>query len=251
MAFFGMSLVALYQAESKNAIGSGDTKIDVYDYDPIVVLELFTSQGCSSCPPADVLLNKVKKEFPGEVYALSYHVDYWNYIGWKDPFSKSAFTKKQSGYNRKFRNRSNYTPQMVVNGKEHFVGSNATKLYSKIGSYKDLRANNKIKIEEVKTTGNMITFDYSVSGELDGKQLRAVLVLDERTTLVKSGENGNRTLRNSNIVVAENYSLLSAKHGEASIAIPAMVGKNDELSLMLLIEAENSDITAAYKMSLH
>ena len=98
--------------------------IKLEDFKPIVVLELFTSQGCSSCPPADALLNEVKYKYSNnQVIALSYHVDYWNYIGWKDPFSKKEFSDKQRAYSSKFYSNSIYTPQIVVNGKEHFVGS--------------------------------------------------------------------------------------------------------------------------------
>ena len=110
----------------------------------IVVLELFTSQGCSSCPPADELLKKLKQSNNKHIYTIAYHVDYWNYIGWEDPFSKPEFTAKQTDYNKKFRNRSNYTPQLVVNGKDHFVGSNAGKLYQNIELYGSVAAENQI-----------------------------------------------------------------------------------------------------------
>lgn len=242
--------MALYQAENQNMVEVGDETPKSSTYEPIVVLELFTSQGCSSCPPADVLLNQVKVEFPKNVYALSYHVDYWNYIGWKDPFSKSVFTKKQGEYNRKFRYRSNYTPQMVVNGKEHFVGSNRSKLYTKINTYKNQKTSNEINITAYKRAGNAIAFDCSVSGKLDGKRLRAVLVLNERTTSVKRGENRNRTLKNSNIVIAEKYVDLSGTNGISSLAIPEIAPQSDRLSLIVLVEDDNLDITGAAQVSL-
>ena len=111
------------------------TTVDDKKHDAVVVLELFTSQGCSSCPSADVLLEKVSNEFANKnVYTLSYHVDYWNYIGWTDPFSKKEFTQKQRDYAQKFRDNQIYTPAVVVNGKEHFVGSDRSKMYAKIQS---------------------------------------------------------------------------------------------------------------------
>jgi len=88
-------------------------------YKPVVVLELFTSQGCSSCPKADELLSEVRDGAANEnvdVIVLSYHVDYWNYIGWKDPYSKKAYSNKQRAYSGKFNSSSIYTPQIVVNG---------------------------------------------------------------------------------------------------------------------------------------
>lgn len=247
-AFFGMSLLALYAARVEDR-AIEENKIENGIHEPVVVLELFTSQGCSSCPPADALLQKVKKQHPREVFALSYHVDYWNYIGWDDPFSKSLYTKKQRDYNRKFKYRSNYTPQLVVNGKEHFVGSNGSKLTAKIAAYKTKKVANSILLKNVVASDFGVSFDFNVEGTKDGKQLRAVLVLDERTTSVKRGENRNRTLKNSNIVVAEKYIPLQASRGKSSISIPSIVSKGEDLTLMLLVEADNLDVTAAAKAS--
>jgi len=245
--FFGMSLLVLYALEIGNEISGKQPSILKGEYEPVVVLELFTSQGCSSCPPADALLEKMKKQYPESVFALSYHVDYWNYIGWKDPFSKSVYTKKQTGYNRKFRNRNNYTPQMVVNGKEHFVGSNGSKLASKILDHKARKAENKVILNTNSTSNSKVHFNYEVKGSLKGRQLRAVLVLDERTTSVKQGENRNRALKNSNIVIAERYISLDDSKGKVSIAIPEGVAKNEGLTLILLVETDNLEITAAAK----
>jgi len=91
-----------------------------------VIVELFTSEGCSSCPPADRLLAKLLEKQPienVEIIGLEQHVDYWDRLGWRDPFSSSQFTKRQSKYGGVFRLRSIYTPQMVVDGTHQFVGS--------------------------------------------------------------------------------------------------------------------------------
>lgn len=238
MAFTGFSDKKEIAASEVAAIG---------DFEPIIVLELFTSQGCSSCPPADVLLDKVKQQYPNQVFALSYHVDYWNYIGWEDPFSDNKYTKKQRYYNQKFQSRSNYTPQLVVNGKEHFVGSNSSKLNFKIKEYGKLQSVNSIAVSKVKQDGRTVNFSYSIQGELEGKELRAVLVLDERTTSVKRGENRNRVLKNANIVVAEKYIELQKENGSNTIALPSIVSSDDKLTLLLLTENEVADITGAAK----
>ncbi|TAI48536.1 DUF1223 domain-containing protein [Flagellimonas allohymeniacidonis] len=246
-AFFLMSAMAFYTAKMEGPLHEPQDTVETTAYEPIVVLELFTSQGCSSCPPADELLDRVKKQYPKEVFALSYHVDYWNYIGWEDPFSKSAFTKKQRDYNVKFQSRSNYTPQLVVNGLEHMVGSHTAKVYSKIDGYKKQSPQNQISIANLDVQNKDLEFEYDVEGDLKGKQLRAVLVLDERTTSVKRGENRNRTLTNTNIVVAEKYLPELQSNGKSNIEIPAIIGNNESFTLILIVESENLDITAAAK----
>src|SRR5690606_23996855 len=86
-----------------------------------VVVELFTSQGCSSCPPADRFLGELAAR-PG-VIALGLHVDYWDYIGWKDPYARRAHTERQRDYSRTLNQRYVYTPQMVINGAFQAIGS--------------------------------------------------------------------------------------------------------------------------------
>ena len=90
-----------------------------------VVVELFTSEGCSSCPPADILLGELstRKWESGEFISLAFHVDYWNRLGWKDRFSSKAYSRRQRNYALSFAENSVYTPQMVVEGKVGFVGS--------------------------------------------------------------------------------------------------------------------------------
>src|ERR1700744_6367794 len=89
-----------------------------------IVVELFTSEGCSSCPPADALLETLDPA----VIALSEHVDYWNYEGWTDPYSSPVFSQRQEGYVKRFRLGDGYTPEMVINGAVEAVGSDAAKV---------------------------------------------------------------------------------------------------------------------------
>ena len=217
---------------------------------PLVVLELFTSQGCSSCPPADELLDNVQTENEDKIIALSYHVDYWNYIGWKDPFSKAVFTEKQKAYGKKFYSSSIYTPQIVVNGKEHFVGSNASKMRDKIKLYSKSLPSNSITLSNLVRKDSSINFDYTVTGTITDKMLRLILVIKERITIVKRGENRNRTLKNSNIVVEEVYLQIDTKTGKAHLKIPKIITKADNLAIVALVQSENLDITGGTQIAL-
>ncbi len=220
-------------------------------YEPVVVLELFTSQGCSSCPPADVLLESVVKDKGNKnIIGLSYHVDYWNYIGWKDPFSKSTFSNKQRDYGNKFYSSSIYTPQVVINGKEHFVGSNKQKMNAKLKSYLSKPSSNSISVNDISRKEELVSFNYKVEGATDDRMLSVILVIEERITSVKRGENRNRTLKNSNIVVAEQSFDLKTSEGQGTIIIPELVNPEDKLSLVLVTKTDDLDITAGVQKRL-
>ncbi|WP_422080685.1 DUF1223 domain-containing protein [Ulvibacterium sp.] len=226
---------------------SRNSNAPIGTFEPIVVLELFTSQGCSSCPPADALLDKVKREYTDEVFALSYHVDYWNYIGWEDPFSKPEYARKQKDYNIQFRNRSNYTPQMVINGREHFVGFNTSLLYGKINHYKGKKVENRVGLTKIDEDGRNVSFEYEIDGDLQNKELRALIVLDQRRTEVRRGENRNRTLTNSNIVVTEKRIALTSSKGRETLLLPEIVAPNEKKYVIVLVQDSSYEITGAAK----
>lgn len=208
----------------------------------IVVLELFTSQGCSSCPPEDRILNEVKGD---NIIALSYHVDYWNYIAWNDPFSKASYGEKQRQYATKFNSSSIYTPQLVINGKEHIVGSNQALVTEKIYEYSKNKSKGSISIFNLSTSESLINFDYKFDGEIKDKVIRSIVVINERTTSVERGENTNRTLVNANIVVNEHQYNLTVNSGKGSITISDLVNLEDDLSLIVIIEDKALNIETA------
>ncbi|MEJ7767662.1 MAG: DUF1223 domain-containing protein [Chitinophagaceae bacterium] len=162
------------------------------------VVELFTSEGCSSCPPADAAVAKLLAQHKENVYILSFHVDYWNRLGWKDPFSQALFSARQSRYAAHFSADGVYTPQVVVNGSSEFVGSSENKLNAAVenGLYKGTPSDLKISAAK---TDNTVTVSYTIS-EPHVVLLNLALVQPEAATVVQRGENSGRTLRHVNVV---------------------------------------------------
>ncbi len=173
-------------------------------YPSFAVLELFTSEGCSSCPPAEELLNETAKKAKKEnlpIYSLAFHVDYWNNLGWDDPYSDSAYTRRQRIYAGHFGLNSVYTPQLVVNGRYEFVGHNKSKLSRTIKKTLMKKATVKLDLK-VKQRRDSKDYDlqYKVTGDYKSKVLNIALVETHLVSRVKSGENSGRTLRHDNVV---------------------------------------------------
>lgn len=144
--------VSCFGFESKK---TADKK-EAPDSKGFAVIELFTSEGCSSCPPADNLVSKILRENKQDVYILSFYVDYWNRLGWKDNFSQAAFSNRQQQYSRYLSLDGVYTPQIVVNGTDQFVGSDETHLRSSLN--KGLKQESDLSIEASETNNERITF---------------------------------------------------------------------------------------------
>jgi hypothetical protein len=169
-----------------------------------VLVELFTSEGCSSCPAADVLLARLVDAQPvagARIIGLELHVDYWDRLGWKDPFSSAAFTRRQEQYSTIFGDDKVYTPQMVVNGRDQFTGSDeglATASVRKaaaaprmdVGVHADLRGDTvRIAVDGPAATGASEKIDVVIAIAEDGL-----------ASAVKRGENSGRTLTHSAVV---------------------------------------------------
>lgn len=149
-----------------------------------VVLELFTSQGCSSCPPADALLGELSRQ-PG-VIGLAWHVDYWNSLGWHDPFARSEWTDRQKAY-AKHLNGEVYTPALVVNGTKLLVGSDKTAVRQAI----DQAIPPSVAVTLHRDTSGLVAEVGITSAPVTG----LLIVYDsERTTQVGAGENQGRRL---------------------------------------------------------
>jgi len=204
-----------------------------------VVLELFTSQGCSSCPPADDLLQQIDKQYKDQnVHILTYHVDYWDYIGWKDPFATKAFTEKQYNYARLFKSRNVYTPQLVIQGREHFTGSDRTTLLKKLAYYQTKKPSVAIALLETEVENQKVQISYSVPAFKRANTITFALKIDQKTTAVKRGENRGKSLENTNIVIAEKTVLLTAENGTSTLEIPKWVSTDEILTLMIYVSAD-------------
>ena len=216
----GFSQLACSQSSQKS------DKIARSDYpstnseNSFAIVQLFTSQGCSSCPPADRLLKVLNDESStDDLIVLSYHVDYWNRLGWKDVFSSEKFTQKQYQYEGKFHYGSVYTPQAVVNGAEHTVGSQEDQMRKLIKKYENLDNKNELSISNVKVEGENLNFDLKFSRSLEGQNLMVAFVKNEQETSVKRGENGGSKLISTNIVLDEIAYKLDNEDQEISLKL--------------------------------
>jgi hypothetical protein len=171
-----------------------------------VLVELFTSEGCSSCPPADRLLQDLDKQpvAGAQLIVLSEHVDYWNHIGWKDPYSSSFFSDRQSAYSNQFGLSSVYTPQMVVDGATEFVGSDSRRANQAFGEAR-LSQKLPVRISDISVADGQIRARVQADSLPDslsqGKaEVVAVVALNHAESQVSAGENSGRRLTHVAVV---------------------------------------------------
>lgn len=194
-----------------------------------VVLELFTSQGCASCPPADTYLGELAQR--RDVLPLAFHVDYWNYIGWVDPFGSAASSTRQQEYGRLLQQRMIYTPQMVIDGAAHAVGSDRMAVEAAIR-----QAASTMKAPVTLTndgSGYMVHIGY---GEPDRPaQIWLIEYEPEAVTDVMRGENAGRQLTEFNIV--RSWRAIGTWTGEpVSIDLPA--AETGALACAVIVQAD-------------
>lgn len=136
---------------------------------PFVIVELFTSEGCSSCPSADRLLSEIVDEQQSdvEIIGLSFHVDYWDYIGWKDPYAHKEFTQRQRAYSTKLRSYQVYTPQMVVNGKHEFVGSDRRTWARVLSTESNKQSAFTFEMSDISKNKDQLFFSVSIENQKD------------------------------------------------------------------------------------
>ncbi len=181
---------------------SGPPNTTLEELPSFALVELYTSQGCSSCPPADRVLETLTKEARAQdlpIYTLSFHVDYWNRLGWTDPYSQAAFSRRQRTYADKLSERV-YTPQMIVNGKQVFVGSRSEQAARAVETALGQAAETRISLTAAAKQGDRQTITARLSGRTQGVSLYYALVEARAENAVPRGENAGRSLAHVQVV---------------------------------------------------
>lgn len=245
LIFLGCSQQAQHEKASVLEIASMSTaQPEVQLAEPFAIVELFTSEGCSDCPSAEKVLNEITHKAMADksyVYPLAFHVDYWNKLGWRDVFSDSAFSNRQRKYRKALGARVVYTPQMIVNGKQEFVGSNAEKANAAIRSA--LKETPKVYFSmEPNSTWSELHYDMisapkEVSENADDYLFCIALVERGLVTKVSRGENKNRTLEHENVV--RQFRRIPFVAAGAKVALPALangVAPNEKHSIVAFVQ---------------
>ncbi len=235
------SLIAIFPSEAHTQ-----------ENQPFAVVELFTSEGCSSCPIADKFLWALTQDAKAKginIYTLGFHVDYWDYLGWKDPFSHASFTLRQRHYVNKMQLRSAYTPQMIVNGEHEFGGYRRD-----LGQKYITQALNTNPSASIKLSANLkpntITIDYNVTNAPANSTLNFALVQQNAETKVPRGENAGKILKHSNAVLSFVSIDTPAKEGSFSLAKPKNYSPNNSLLIAFVQDSNNFKIVGATQIEL-
>ncbi len=209
-----------------------------------IVVELFTSQGCSSCPPADRILGQLATQ--PDIVALSFHVDYWNYIGWTDPFSAPEYSTRQRNYARIMGLRHVYTPQIVVQGTAEVVGSNRLAVDSAIQEASKLE---RVDVTLSRLPNGGVHVELPNAPLSGGDTMEVVLFVFDRKheTAVQRGENGGRTLVNTH-VVRELHPLGQWSGKARSYDAPALVSGSDRGCAVVVQSVTTGKIYGAAQM---
>ena len=209
------------------------------------VLELFTSEGCSSCPPADETVGHISRLYETNVFVLSFHVDYWDRLGWKDPFSDASYTRRQQQYGEAFHLRSVYTPQVILNGRAELVGSDENKIKDAIGKELAGTPGEDFELSVKGIEGNTIAVSYKRKSN-DDLNLYMALVQTQAVTDVKKGENAGKQLQHCNIV--RDFKTFFKSSGTGHLKIPEGLAAKDCRVIAFLQKVNNGDITGAKEL---
>ncbi len=207
-----------------------------------VVVELYTSQGCSSCPPADAYLKDVLASRE-DVIALALHVDYWDYIGWKDEFANPDYTKRQQGYARAAGTRTIYTPQMIIGGQDHVIGAKPGKVSGLIDKHKSQET--PVSIATSMKNGTL-TINLNCEIAMDEHlTVQLVRYTPEEVVDIQRGENAGREIAYANIVTDWN----TVAEWDTSKPLKMMMPvQGDDRTVVIVQRMKNGPIIAASRV---
>ena len=215
------------ESEIAGSFKTKKSKLETVNNNGFAVIELFTSEGCSSCPPADELLAKLQHESADKnIYLLAYHVDYWDRLGWKDQFSSNDFTKRQEKYQDWLNLYVMYTPQFIINGTTEFAGYNETALYEKISDALEVKATADLNLA-AKTAKDSLAIHYKTNLLQKDTNLFVSVIQKQAISKVFRGENQGATLRHVQIVKQLNSFQLTQKEGNVKIIQPDNFNSKD------------------------
>lgn len=211
----------------------------------IVVMELFTSQGCSSCPPAEEILGKYAGKNDPQIFPLAFHVDYWNRLGWVDPFSSGLNTRRQHDYAERLGLESVYTPQLILNGRKELVGSDDNRIASLVSELSMENSAASINFTSTSVSGNQVLIAYSINDELPDCSVNAALVQATATTTIRAGENKGLNVTEHNVVRDFAKQSLLTRQGKITVQIPKGKEVKDFSIVLFIQDARSGSIVAA------
>lgn len=203
---------------------------------PAGVVELFTSQGCASCPPADALLEKLADE--GAVVALAFHVNYWDYLGWRDTLGSEQNTERQNAYRLALGTNGIYTPQMIINGREHVIGSEAAKVRGRIAAMQGTPKGLTVPVNMESRDPDRLIIKLGAGEKKDNPVHVLVVYFEgEKTITIDKGENTGKTVTYANVVRAvETVGMWDGKEQQIDIPLSALAIKKAAGCAVLLQE---------------
>jgi hypothetical protein len=247
-------LLAIHLSACSGPADAADTSATKPGMPPkgFAVIELFTSEGCSSCPPADQLIARIQQESKDQpVYILAFHVDYWNRLGWKDIFSDAAYTQRQYQYASWLKIQSVYTPQVIVNGSKEFVGSQESPIRKAISNGLEKTSSAQLTLDSIRLDNGKVAWHYQVGNAGHHSQLLVAIVQKSASSQVKAGENSGHTLSHVQLVRQLQTTNVDANgNGAGYLPLPAGVETADEEIIAFLQDSDNGHIIAATRSPL-
>lgn len=247
--------IACLRGGNNSESGANPTTINNVTPTQTVLVELFTSQGCSSCPPADRVLQRLVNEAEEgnlAVIALSYHVDYWNRLGWTDPYSQAVFSERQRQYAQVLPDHRVYTPQMIIQGQGAHVGSREKEVRAAIQDISQQAPTSSLLASPnpVKNDRSSREIAYEITGKTNGIVLQIALIETALANDVPRGENSGHHLTHTNVVRSLTSEINPKPQGTLTIDASALGTSSNGKAVLFIQDAEQLTVLAATEVAL-